>query len=269
VSPPTHATLIFLHLPKTAGTTLARILDRQYRLAAVLRLYHSSSGAELATMPQAELERVRVIMGHFKFGAHQFLSRPSCYVTVLREPIERVISHYFSVRRSPTHYLYDVARGMSLSEFVVACGPDEPNNDQIRLLAGDAGLDNSGRSGQHMLAAAKQHLNDHFVVTGLTEDFDRSLLVMKRALGWTTPFYVKENVTRHRPPKERISEETLQVIAAHNQLDIELYQHARALLQANVQLHGISLERELRRFKQLNPVFGRLVMLVRSRLPSH
>jgi len=258
--------LIFLHLPKTAGTTLAHILARQYGDAAVLRLYDSTDGEELATYPTAHLDTFRVIMGHFSFGAHRFLAAQPPYVTVLREPISRVASHYYFVRRSPTHYLYEAARRLSLSEFVLACGSEEPNNDQTRLLAGDERVTGPIRSGQHLLAAAKQHLREHFVVTGLTEEFDRSILLMKRALGWKAPpFYARENVSRRRAAPT-LPTETLRVVVEHNRLDLDLYQYARELFDAQVRLHGESLDAELRGFTRLNAVRGRLYDL--TRLPN-
>jgi hypothetical protein len=259
-------TLIFLHLPKTAGTTLAHILEGEYGGSAVLRMYESTSGEELAVLPTPRLDGTRVVMGHFDFGVHRFVPKPSTYISVLREPIGRVISHYQFVRRSPTHYLFDASRSMSLGEFVVACGAEEPNNDQTRLLAGAGPL--SSANGQERLIAAKEHLRDHFEVIGITEDFDRSVLLMKRAFGWRTPFYARRNVTRRRPLRGTVPDSTLQVIAAHNELDVELYRYARSLFDAQVHCQGPSLERELRAFKRLNTLRGWLLPLLRSRFSA-
>jgi hypothetical protein len=261
--------LIFLHLPKTAGTTLAHILARQYGDAALLRLYESTSGEELASIPRSQLDGVRVVLGHFSFGAHRFIPYPTPYITVLREPIARVISHYSFVRRSPTHYLYDTARRLSLGEFVVACGLDEPNNDQTRLLAGYNCGPASVASAEEMLARARQHLRDYVAVAGLTEDFDRSILLMKHAFGWKTPYYARENVSGWRLPWRGVSDETLGVIAAHNQLDLELYHFAQGIFQGQVIQHGAELESELRRFKRLNALLGRLYGATRLPIFAH
>jgi hypothetical protein len=188
---------------------------------------------------------------------------PAPYITLLRKPISRVVSHYHFVRRSPTHYLYETARRMSLGEFVVACGPDEPNNDQTRLLAGNECAPGSGVSAAEVLAVAKQHLSDHIAVAGLTEDFDRSVLLMKRAFGWKTPYYARANVARQTPGRQDLSAETLRAIAAHNQLDLDLYQFARGIFQAQVEQHGASLDAELRIFKRVNAWRSRLYQATR------
>jgi len=252
--------IIFLHLPKTAGTTLARIIDRQYDSIAILSLYGSMLGEELATIPQNQMDRLRIVTGHLYFGAHAFSSRPGTYVTMLREPIDRVISHYYFVRHEPSNYLYDLARKMSLKEFVESCGKQEPNNDQTRLLAGRGHTVRFGICSDEMLDIAKRNLTEHFAVVGISEEFDRSLILMKRILGWRNPFYSKQNVGQHRPRKEDIPLETLRVIETHNTLDIELYRYAKELFQEEIRVQGESFDLETQRFRKLNASYGRLYL---------
>jgi hypothetical protein len=73
------------------------------------------------------------------------------------------------------------------------------------------------------LNIAKKNLADHFAVVGITEEFDRSLILISRLLGWSHPFYTKQNVTRRHPHKEELPRETLRVLQAYNELDLELY----------------------------------------------
>lgn len=259
--------LIFLHLPKTAGSTLARIIQRQYGANGSLAQYESNSGAELAKLTPIQLKSVRAIMGHFYFGVHEFLPRSSTYVTLLRDPIERVISYYYYVQNQPEHYLYQAAREMNLSKFVIACNLSEPNNDQTRLLAATEQGFSSGTCLPEMLGVAKQNLQDHFAVVGLTEDFDRSLILMKRVFGWNIPFYVRHNVTWRRPRKEDIPRETLKVIETYNKLDIELYSYGRGLFQELVRAQKGSFEKELRMFKKVNMFYGKIQPLTLA--PMH
>jgi hypothetical protein len=250
--------IIFLHLPKTAGSTLARIIERQYKASAILHLYPSSFGEELVAIPQNRMELVRIVMGHLYFGAHAFLSQPCTYLTMLRDPVDRVISHYNYVRHQPSHYLYEEACRMSLRDYVEFCGRQEPNNDQTRLLAGGCNVPNFGQCSEEMLNIAKRNLADHFAVVGLTEEFDRSLIIMKRAFKWRDPFYISENVGQVRARKEKIPRDTLRVVENHNALDIELYRYAKDVFQEQVRMQGDSLDHEIRRFRALNTFYGQL-----------
>jgi hypothetical protein len=253
---PSPPVVLFLHLPRTAGTTLVRVIERQYPPHAVLALYDCSVGEEIGRIPPDRLDRLRAIVGHFPFGAHRFLARSSTYVTVLRDPIDRVISHYCFVRGDPTHYLHATARQMSLSEYVVSCDLAEPNNDQTRLLCGEYEGSVPARCTDAMLPAAKSNLREHFAAVGLTEDYDRSLILMKRLLGWSYPFYVRQNVTPQRLRREHLPDDTLRVLQAYNRLDMELYRDARALLQERARRQGDSFERELRAFRRLNSLLA-------------
>jgi hypothetical protein len=248
--------VIFLHAPKTGGTTLVRIIERQCASGSVLSLYDSSYGEELAAYPSDQIRHLRAVVGHFYFGVHAFIPRPSLYIILLRDPVDRVISHYHFVRREPGHYLHQAANELSLSEFVVACGVDEPNNDQTRLLAGRYQAEGNAPCADDMLAAAKQNLREHVAVAGLTEEFDRSLLLMRRTFGWGTPFYVRENVTKKSLRREVVSPETRRVIEEYNALDQEIYDDARSLFKERVRGQDASFQPELSRFRKLNSLYA-------------
>jgi hypothetical protein len=149
-----------------------------------------------------------------------------------------------------------------LREFIKTCGRQEPNNDQTRLLAGTPHAATLGISSDEMLDIAKRNLVQHFKAIGIAEEFDRSLILMKRLLGWRNPFYTKQNITSGRAYKERIPPETLRVIEAHNALDIQLYRYASDLFQEQIRVQGPSMENQLQRFKKLNGTYGRVHLLL-------
>jgi hypothetical protein len=264
--------LIFLHVPKTAGSTFRHIIQRQYDSSSILHLYDSDFGEELSAISPNQIDRLRVVMGHFYFGAHNFLSQPTTYITFLRDPIERVISHYYYARHAPAHHFYDSARKMSLNEFVEYSSRMSTNsgtalgyfsdNDQTRQLAGECGVPSFRTSSDEMLNIAKKNLADHFALVGITEEFDRSLILISKLLGWRHPFYTKQNVTSRHPHKEELPRETLRVLQAHNQLDLELYRYAKELFQDRIQAQGPSFENQLQRFRKLNTTYGRLHLLI-------
>jgi Sulfotransferase family len=249
--------LIFLHLPKTAGSTVVRLLEREYGSDAVLSLYDSTFGDEFSELAADRAARTRAIAGHFYFGVHEHVPGPCRYFTFLREPIERIVSHYHFVRRQPKHYLYEAATSMSIGGYVEFCGAAEPNNDQTRLLAGRETASLDGACSPEMLPVAERNLDRHCVV-GLTDEFDRSLLLLAHAFGWRRPYYVKQNVSGRDRRREELDDETRGAIVARNSLDIELYRYGRELFERQVAEHREALSRELRIFVRANGLYGGL-----------
>ena len=82
--------LYFLHIPKTAGTTLITILDQYFPDETVLKDHDWQS--LLPTKP-LEFTKYRFVRGHFGFTIIKYLKNPIC-ITMLRNPYDTVISSY-------------------------------------------------------------------------------------------------------------------------------------------------------------------------------
>jgi hypothetical protein len=250
--------LIFLHIPKAAGSTLHRIIEKQYEPSTIFTIpSFYSSKEEFRQAAEFQLKEIKVLKGHMFFGLHEVLPNPSIYITLLRDPVERIISHYYYVLRTPIHYLYkDVkTKNMSLKEYACSGLSVELDNGQTRLISGFNFLDHSQPASQEMLEVAKQNLKSQFAVVGIVEDFNKTLMLLKKEFGWKMPFYVKENTTKNRLLKERVSKETLAVIKKHNELDIELYRYAKDIFEDLVNQQDASFEREIKLFNLLNGVY--------------
>jgi galactose-3-O-sulfotransferase len=245
--------LIFLHIPKTGGSTLYKILERQYSRAQTLRLEDPQIAA-FKTLPAAQRGRYRLIEGHLHFGFHRFIPGPSTYITFLRLPVERVLSFYYYARSTPDHYLYPVLAGerLDLKTVLARDLTEEFRNGQTRLLAGDEWEDPQRVVTRDALDRAKANLRSHFRMVGLQEEFDASLLLLHRAFGWRLPFYRKENVTKEKPPDTSLDVETRKLIEDANFLDLELYEYARTLFEEQCRIAGDSFAADLYHFRRLN-----------------
>jgi hypothetical protein len=262
-TPPPHAAagagdderlLIFLHIPKTAGTTFSRVIRRQYPEGTIVgndpALAHVDLEA-LKALPEERKRELRVVQGHMPFGVHELFPQPASYVTILRDPVARMVSHYKHVLRVKHHYLHDqvAARGLSLAEYARSGMSPELENGQTKLLAG---LDDDvmEATAEH-LEAAKRHLREHFVLAGLSERFDESLLVLRPLLGWKNVTYDRVNVAP-RSAAAPIDAAAIEAIRERNALDVELYGLCKTLLEERIAAVGPPFDRELRAFRTRN-----------------
>lgn len=225
-------TLIFFHIPKSGGSTLREIIGRQYPAEAILTQDAKKpmeAIEHLQRMSAEQKARLAVVQGHSVLGVHDLLPKPSTYVTMLRDPVERVISFYYYILQSPEHYLFPrVAEGrMSLRDFIQNGVSKETDNFQCRLLSRDCGRADFGQCPPSMLDDARDNLERYFSVVGLTERFTETLVLLGEIFGWRKRlFFRKINVTKNRARREEIPAGVLDLIRGCNQLDMALYQYA-------------------------------------------
>lgn len=241
--------LVFLHIPKTAGSTLRQVIRRHYPPEVICDVPPETWDEVSA----ARLSQIRVLMGHVPFGVHERLSVPADYVTLLREPVDRIVSlYYYVVQRGEAHPLHPLVRGRSLDEFV-ATRHDQLVNAQVRQLSG---IDREPDAAA--LAQAKRNLATGMIAFGTDERFDESLLLFRRALGWRRVHYRRSNVTARRKRLAELPAGTIAAIERQNALDVELFAFARRLLDERIAAGGDAFADELRRFRRINPLFARV-----------
>jgi hypothetical protein len=253
--------VIFLHIPRTGGTTFQRIPERNYERNETLTFNgarHREEIERFAKLPESARARYKFIQGHLYFGFHRFVPGNSTYVTFLREPIARALSFFSYARSHSDHYLHRLLteEQLGLATLLERRATPELFNQQTRMIAGDQS--NPDRQlDRGALERAKQNLQTNFSFVGLTEEFSASLILLARVLGWRLPFHVKRNATRKKIQLDRIDARTHALLREANALDLELYEFARELFDAQVSSAGDSFASELRRFQRLNFLGGR------------
>lgn len=228
--------LVFVHIPKTAGVSVSTVLRAYVPEGRIRSMNHPVDDvAWLASLPMdRRVGDFDMLEGHFFYGLHELLERPCAYMTMVRDPVERVLSYWSYVRSRPDHYLH---RGRDtsapLSEWIRRGYTPELDNFQTRCLAGmhRIGVPFGAVDGE-MLAEARAHL-DGFAWVGVTERFAESVSLLRRVMGWGAWGLGEEprkNVTAERVRAESVDAATLELIRSHNALDMALHAHAGALL---------------------------------------
>lgn len=268
---------IFLHIPKTAGATIFYgPMLRQYRPEEVYNhgLIRSNDLNEFLSLPRERKDAIRLLHGHMAFGLHEQLKPPVQYVTILREPTERTISYFyyqFGLLNRSMAQVESAERGLEafVNEGTAFLHTD---NGQTRLLCGEAHVP-FGQVTREMLETAKKNLDTYFTVVGLTEDFLRTLFLMKVRFGWKKHVYFRSrHVNKARPKREHTEESPYRAIRDHNQLDMELYDYGRSLFTRQLAETPIPGNLRLAVFPFENRVYGSLygsARKIRNRLRAY
>lgn len=212
---------------------------------------------DLLRLPRETLGQYNLFSGHFYRPLHQYLGEDLEVVLFLRNPIERSISHFEHVLRSPDHYFHEhVARHRSFLEFVldpltrpmvenfqvrsVTCQFDPvslaktvehepPERHAVEQLIETLPIQSSPETA---LIAAKDYVTRALVI-GLTEHFNTSIACVATALSLPVPSSPPQlNVAPQKSVSaNRLSSRELDEVILATQLDWALYEHAAAMFQ--------------------------------------
>lgn len=251
--------LLFVHIPKTAGSTLEQILLRQYRAADIYPFIELHDYARVRTLPPEQKARYKLFQGHMPYGLHKNLPQPARYVTLLRNPIQVALSSYFYFEQG---YRRDVLH-QNVTTMVPTVADMEQSkmrsmfdNLQTRYLSGLVRT-KFGECSQEMLELAKTHLVRDFVL-GLVERFDEAVVSLANIFGWRAPYYIRTNVSRTRMPREQIAPDVLAWLREQNRFDIELYAFAETLFETQIKTLGKPMAQAVQEYRIRNRRYGSL-----------
>ncbi len=214
--------IIFLHIPKTAGTTLTTIIKRNYRENEIVQLYQPQTfHAELTAALQNDEKKM--LFGHFPF--HPDIATSQAYVfAFMRDPIARTVSNYFHLKSSknPEHKKWL----QNVPTFLDFLQQKQAFNWQARHLSGFKGITPFKSDLSASLEMATSNLlRLNFV--GLTENFSDSLLCIGQDLGWIKLNHFNKNVHYRGDEAKELAMKYYDEIAEQNQLDLALYKIAK------------------------------------------
>lgn len=200
--------IIYLHIPKTAGTSFRKSAEQYFGPQFVLNDYgqesnETSDDIRGAMYDNKDIEVLRsnaskkkFLTGHFEINAYREVFPDSPVVTFLRDPLERIISEFIHFS---THYNFEG----SLPEFY-----RRPHfqNRQSRALSGVCPTD-----------------LDYY---GITEDYENSLNNFNQKFATRFPLAVLNRGKYDGGIREIATPEQIEEITTLNRVDIEMYNYA-------------------------------------------
>ena len=213
---------------------------------------------DIITLPHRDLSRYDVFRGHFLSYLERYLGRKLRTFTILRDPLERTISHYYHVRRAPEHPFHAAANALTLEQFCLhrrtrhmvdnyqsrylACrGTLNPRALAARMTAADLAvyqlqltLDpdvNEFTSLDELYRAAVRRL-DSFVAVGITERLQESFSVIAHALNIPNPPVLPIRNAGWNRPDLPCDARTRRTIQRLTQVDRAIYGSVRGALEA-------------------------------------
>ena len=232
--------IVSVHIYKTGGTTFRNLLSTlpgtavcldygdmplaPARPARMFKSVYRTTRAYLKvrrTLSGSDCARV-FIHGHFVASKYDRLFPSAGLATWLRDPIERVVSHYHFWLRNPNrkHPICQrlIAEGLSLADFAEVEGM---GNVHSRLLAGKSIAD--------------------FDFVGITEQYSRSVALFLNIFngGEAVPVTPVNQHPARGGLRYAVDEETRARIAACNGTDISLYEAGMLRFEELCELHRV------------------------------
>ena len=236
--------IFFCHIPKTAGTSLRLSLEQAVGDAAVVpsQAQISHHGGRYPPLHEALLELqekpdYRLFRGHYGFWVRKYLPKDTLTIVILRDPLERVLSHI-------RHFLADgrITEADAFESLDQGRLPI-PDNSICRYLGGTPIKAVGQELSDRFLASRFDPIDDHDSLFKRAVSTGRSVDIMgftdempdlydKVSQETDLPLTMRQD-NPSRYPALSLSDRQLDTVRRHNQLDLQLYETMRAERNSN------------------------------------
>ena len=173
---------------------------------------------------------------HFFFRRKLKISKPFTYINIFREPVERVISHYFYMRNEkirPKHRVLELKRSGQWNISLLDCVRHQyrgcEDNVMTHFICGTADYCDTGSKAA--LVRAKRNLKRYYAAVGVLEEVQTFLKILNKRL---PSFFIRERKELHALKQNNkahpmVDSEVLGTIRARNKADLELYEYVKEI----------------------------------------
>jgi len=244
--------LYYLHIPKTAGTTLISLIDSYFnRKNEVLGIH---SWKFLIPKLPLNFSNYRFVRGHYGIGFYRLLPKKPIYITILREPTDLIISMYKMLQRQRAEAeRYSIPQDKTISELITDPKILDIKDTLTRWLGVDQDVLSFTKdmdlnqiadfqpeehetflspdmSDEELLKVAKQHLTE-FAWVGILERFEESMFLLYYQFGWNP---IRDTRKRNVAPKDSndLNDAAKKQLDEWTKLDRDLYKYGLELFES-------------------------------------
>jgi len=273
--------LIHLHIPKTGGTSLNSMVQHAFANTEISDTmfigseHYNGLGLapyelcrqRFASYAADDLQRIRYVTGHLPMGLHRAFDRTAKYFTVIRHPVDRVISDFFFRIQDNEPYVKD-GELLRFEEYVESRYDVYLRDYQVRVISGcpelegtrpQLGMQTPGPAVERRhLEEAKRNIERHFLAVAPLEKMTELALLIRRIYGWPMRRLLTEYKarTKQRPRMNEVSPRVIAMIEDCNSHDLELYEWVGKRFAAQSRLFEPELSKDVQVFNILSPLLN-------------
>lgn len=227
--------ILFDHHPKCGGTSLNQYLQANYfneRIFTIDGNNPMASIRQFKALPRRARYSYDLINGHHAHKLLAYIHPERIAITVFRDPVDRIISHYFYAKRNSRHYLYSEIHksGLTLEEYATSNLSSELRNWYTRHYT-DLTNSQAERNPEKSVRKAIKTVLKYYNIVGFLDNFETFAKILQNQAQLRYEFKNKKaNKTKDRPLVRDISQSTIQRIKEVNHLDINFYRKIRELI---------------------------------------
>ena len=273
--------IIHFHIGKTGGISLRNILKNKFKkefISLTINQIHSNKNNFIFIkdfLREKEKYKFSCISGHIPFGIHQYLNSICKYITILIDPVKRVISDYNYVINETEHPLnkyylsnnkltfeeyinFDITKHSNILPKGVYVG-SAVHNLQSRLISGEMFSDIFENNMQeYNYKDALDNIENKFFLVGTLDKFDQFLFVLKKLFKWNflDIRHIKNNISKQIVRYNNLDKKIINEIEILNSHDMALYE--RAKIKFEREYGNIKKNKNFLFFQNFNKLYNKL-----------
>ncbi|MCH4810010.1 sulfotransferase family 2 domain-containing protein [Vreelandella neptunia] len=235
--------IVFLHIPKTGGTSVHDFLVNQFDRQDVLPDRFNT----LREHSEEHLDNYKYFSGHYDFNGVKRIPGDKKIFTFMRDPKERILSLYYFWKSHTNEHIEKhnlqgprLAKKMNLLDFLCYKEngiPANIDNSIARVFLGEmyCGPNQSFLyPEEQVLDIAKSNIDDLFCI-GFMDDYEKSYKEVIKKLGFNSPSVIphsrkendKNDPSREFVKKEPLTEEINEELNRLVRFDQKIYEYCK------------------------------------------